>query len=137
MGTVPLTLDQRMIAAMRCVLATSALIIIYIDPSEPDRYVPLTYAVLILYTAYSGVLLYLSARPGRPLLRIPGQAYWIDVGWYLVLISLSSGTSSIFFFFFFFSILVASFHSGFRAGLLVTAVSSLSFTTLGYLTAPA
>jgi signal transduction histidine kinase len=62
--------------------------------------------------------------------------HWIDVTWYLVLISLSSGTNSLFFFFFFFVILVASFRSGYRAGLKVTIVSSILFLTIGYVTTP-
>jgi len=53
-----------------------------------------------------------------------------------MLISLSSGTSSIFFFFFFFPILVASFLGGFASGLRVVIVSSVLFTIIGYTTAP-
>ena len=128
--------DKRMTAAMRFVLASSALLIIYLDPLEPDRLVRVTYASLILYTLYSLLLFILAMRGGNfsdPLGRL---AHWIDVGWYLVLIALSSGTSSIFFFFFFFPILVASFRRGFREGLLVTVVSTLLFTIIGYATAP-
>jgi signal transduction histidine kinase len=125
-----------MTAAMRFVLASSALLIIYLDPLEPDRLVRVTYASLILYTLYSLLLLILALRGGNfsdPLGRL---AHWIDIGWYLVLIALSSGTSSIFFFFFFFPILVAAFRWGFREGLLVTVVSTLLFTIIGYATAP-
>ena len=43
------SIDNRMIATMRLILASSALIIIYLDPSEPDRLVPVTYGALILY----------------------------------------------------------------------------------------
>jgi signal transduction histidine kinase len=54
----------------------------------------------------------------------------------VVLISLSSGTNSLFFFFFFFVILVASYRSGYSAGLKVTIVSSVLFLTIGYITTP-
>jgi hypothetical protein len=57
------------------------------------------------------------------------------VAWYLVLIALSNGTSSIFFFFFLFSILVAAFRSGFGAGLRITVASAVLFSIIGYSTA--
>jgi signal transduction histidine kinase len=119
---------------MRLILALSALSIIYIDPSEPDRYVALTYGSLLLYSAYSAVLYYLSVKQ-RPLPT--GITSWIDVGCYLLLVALSSGTSSIFFYFFFFAILVSSFHKGFVMGVRVTLVSALLFTLIGFVSAPA
>jgi hypothetical protein len=81
------------------------------------------------------VLYYLSLRGAS---RLPlSISHWIDVGCFLVLVALSSGTNSIFFFFFFFAILVASFRWGFKAGLRVTVISALSFMLIGYATAPA
>lgn len=61
----------------------------------------------------------------------------MDVGWYTLLIALSSGTNSVFFFGFYFAILVASFRWGFAAGLRVTLASAALFTTVGFVTAPA
>jgi signal transduction histidine kinase len=126
------SVDERMIALMRLTLAVSALLIIYIDPSEPDRFVVLTYLALVVYVLYSGIILWLSFYDRAPRSIAP----WIDVGCYLVLVSLSSGTSSVFFFFFFFPILVASFRRGFKQGIWVTLVSSILFTIIGYATAP-
>jgi signal transduction histidine kinase len=128
------SLDERLVNVTRFILALAALIIIYADPSEPDRLVNITYAALALYTVYSGLVYVLSLRP-RSFLR-GTSLHWIDVAWYLVLISLSSGTNSLFFFFFFFVILVASFRSGYSAGLKVTIVSSILFLTIGYVTTP-
>lgn len=129
------SVDDRMISLMRLILALSALLITYIDPSEPDRLVAVTYAALVVYSVYGGVLYYLSFWGGP---RLPlSISHWIDVGCFLVLVALSSGTNSIFFFFFFFAILVASFRWGFKAGLRVTIVSTLFFTLIGYATAPA
>jgi signal transduction histidine kinase len=119
---------------MRLILALSALVIIFIDPSEPDRLVFVTYGALLFYSAYSA-LLYLFAMRSMTGLR-SRLIHWIDVCWYLLLVSLSSGTSSIYFFFFFFAILVASFRWGFQEGLLVTIVSTILFTITGYVTAP-
>ena len=128
------SVDERLVNVTRFVLALSALIIIYLDPSEPDRLVHITYTALALYTLYSAFVYLLCVR-----YQSESQStafYWIDVAWYVVLISLSSGTNSLFFFFFFFAILVASFRSGYKAGLEVTIVSATLFVTIGYFTTP-
>jgi signal transduction histidine kinase len=126
----------RIITLMRLVLAASALLIILIDPSEPDRLIALTFATLGLYTLYS-VALYLLALFWRAHLEpLHRWAHWIDVCWFVALIALSRGTSSIFFFGFFFAILVASFSWGFAEGLKVTIASAVLFTVVGYATAP-
>ncbi|HXQ71389.1 MAG TPA: histidine kinase [Pyrinomonadaceae bacterium] len=126
------SVDDRMISLMRLILALSALVITFIDPSEPDRLVAVTYGALVVYSVYGAILYYLSFRrsPRLPL----SISHWIDVGCFLVLVALSSGTNSIFFFFFFFAILVASFRWGFNAGLRVTIISTLFFGLIGYTT---
>jgi signal transduction histidine kinase len=123
-------LESRMIATMRLILASSGLLIIFIDPSEPDRNVALTYATLVLYTLYSAAL-YLFARSVE---AIRGWAHWLDVGWFTALVALSSGVNSLFFFGFPFAILVASFRLGFRPGLRVAVVSALLFAVVGLAT---
>src|ERR1044072_4367187 len=128
------SVDERLVNLTRLVLAMSALIVIYVDPSEPDRLVRVTYTTLALYTFYSAFVYFLFRRPESAFRGAP--LYWIDVAWYVGLISLSSGTNSLFFFFFFFAILVASFRSGYRAGLDVTIVSATLFVTIGYFTTP-
>src|SRR5689334_2246008 len=129
------SVDDRMISLMRLILALSALLITYIDSSEPDRLVAVTYGALVVYSVYGSVLYYLSFRGGP---RLPlSISHWIDVFCFLVLVALSSGTNSIFFFFFFFAILVASFRWGLKAGLRVTFVSTFFFTVIGYATASA
>ncbi len=128
--------DEFMIAAMRLLLALSGLLIIYIDPSEPDRYVALTYSPLVFYVVYSATLCILALRHSLLLRSVRTIAHWVDVGWYTLLIALSSGTNSVFFFGFYFSILVASFRWGFASGLRVTLVSTVLFTTVGFKTAP-
>ncbi|MBD0373771.1 MAG: hypothetical protein ICV60_23265 [Pyrinomonadaceae bacterium] len=135
--SMKLSVEDRMIGLMRLILASTALALIYIDPSEPDRHIPLTYAALLLYVAFSTVVFLLSEYSPSLLKSFRHWIHWVDVGWYILFISLSSGTSSIFFFFFFFSILVASFRWGFASGLRVVVVSSLLFTLIGYISAPA
>jgi signal transduction histidine kinase len=133
-GSLLSSVDDRLISAVRLILACAALAIIFIDPSEPDRLVFITYSALFFYVAYSA-LLYLRAL--RSCTLVPSRpVHWIDVGWSLLLVSLSSGTSSIFFFFFFYAIMVASFRWGFREGMTVTIAAAILFTVIGYATAP-
>jgi signal transduction histidine kinase len=128
-------IDERMIAAMRLMLVLVALLSTYVDPGETTHYVAATYTVLALYLIYSIVLLSLAVRRRS---TIPATvAYWADVGWDILLISSSMGTNSIFFFFLFFAILVASFQSGFAAGMRVTLVATVLFTGVGFAMAPA
>ncbi len=127
-------MDNRLISKIRVILAFSALAVIYLDPSEPQRFVELTYLTLIFYGFYSLLLVFFSFR--KPTLIPLRIAHWIDVVWYLILISFSSGTNSIFFFLFFFPIQTASFRFGFSEGLRVTSISVALFVAVGYLTAP-
>ena len=127
-------MDLRLVSTMRLILAATGLVVIFIDPSEPDRNVQLTYTVLALYTIYSAAVLGLSIRRRN---LIPAQyMHWFDMIWYLGLIALSNGTSSIFFNFFFFALLVASFGWGYKAGLQLTLVSAVLFVLVGVLTIP-
>lgn len=69
--------DARMLALMRCVLAFSALVIIWIDPSEPRRLVALTYASLAACCLYSAVITFVAWRASWP---APGRlAHWANV----------------------------------------------------------
>ena len=127
--------DVRMMSAMRLTLATSALLIIWFDPPKPDHFLQAAYATLVLYTLYSLFICLASVRRAR---LVPIRfLHWIDLGWYVLLISLSGGTDSIFFFFFFFSILNAAFVRGYSWGLRITIISVLLFTLLSYLITPA
>ena len=125
---------MRMISAMRLVLAASALLITYIDPSKPAHFVGLTDIALVLYTIYSAVVYDLAFRRSTLLPR--KILHWLDVAWYVPLVALTDGTNSLFFFFFFFAILVASFGRGFSEGLRVTLVSTVVFTLVSYWTIP-
>jgi len=128
-------IDLRKIAVMRAVLALSALLVISIDPSQPNEFGGPLYLALASYSVYSIVIWVLAVRRSRAL---PVTVlHWLDVAWYLPLIALSNGTNSIFFFFFFFAILVASFGWGFHSGMRVTVVSAVLFTVVGYAAANA
>jgi signal transduction histidine kinase len=159
------TADMPLIPIMRLVLALSALAIMLIDPSEPNRFVILTYSVLSFHALYSLALysipikvvkrerVSVGASPTPPFTNHLGMLYvlalrgpfmqlhqcwlhWIDIMWYTILVALSSGTNSIFFFGFLFAILVASFRYGFASGFRAVLASVALFTAVGYVFAP-
>lgn len=126
--------DTDLISQIRVGLALSTLLVIYIDPSEPQRFETLTYGTLILFSVYS-LVVYFTNRKNN---IVPAKAaHWIDVIWFSVLIALSYGVVSIFFLLFYFAIMEASFRFGYREGIKTTLASAAVFISLGYLTAPA
>ena len=126
--------DVRMMSAMRLTLAGSALLIVWFDPYQPDPFLPAIDATILLYTLYSLVIYVASVRWTR---LVPIRfLHWIDLAWYVLLISLSGGLVSPFFFFFFFAILTASFGRGFSWGLRVTLICTLLFSVISYLIPP-
>jgi signal transduction histidine kinase len=127
------TVDVRMVSLMRCVLALSGLVIIFIDPTEPARYVEVTYISLVVYAVWSLALFFAA---GRGMAAVYRFAPWIDVLCGAYLVALSQGTSSIFFFLFLFAIMVASFSRGYREGMWITSVATFLFVVVGFTFAP-
>ena len=128
------SVDDRMIAGVRLVLALSGLLIIWLDPVEPDRLARVTYAALVSYILYSLFVGALVWRPRQSGNRILAWSHWVDVASYTILVALSSGTNSIFFFGFFFAIIASSFRFGYKTGLRITIVSALAFTAVSLAT---
>ena len=85
-----------MMSTMRLVLASSALFIVMLDPTRPKA----TYLALALYTAYSFLIYVLSVR--RSALLPQRFLHWLDLVWYMPLIAVTGGSTSMFFFFLFF-----------------------------------
>ena len=123
-------MDRRGIPLLRLILSLAALLIIYVDPSGPDRHVAFTYSTLALYVLYSAAA-YIAVY-ARGLTLAKRAAHWIDTAWHTLLVSLSSGTNSLFFFFYFFDILVASFRRGAAEGFRVAVVATVLFASAGY-----
>ncbi|HEU4434748.1 MAG TPA: histidine kinase [Pyrinomonadaceae bacterium] len=129
----PLTeqwIDLRLIAGMRVVLATSALLVVLIDSIEARVWVTPIHLTLAFYSLYGLLLYHLSVRR-KPLVAhklIP----WLDLLWYLPLV-FSSGPNSGFYYLFFFSIIVASFTWGLTAGLQLTLAAAALYTGVAVL----
>lgn len=125
--------DTRIGTAIRWMLASTALIIIYLDPAQPDNaYWQLSYVLLTLYALYSTILYFLAFKRAGFMQLVESWVHWVDVAWFTVLVGLCSGTFRIFFFGYLFAILIASFRRGFATGFSVVIVSTLSYTVVGY-----
>jgi len=127
-------IDLRLIAGMRVVLGTSALLVFLIGPLRPLSWDTPTYITLVLYSLYGLLIYHLSVR--RNSLVAHKIIPWLDLLWYLPLIAFTSGTNSLFYYFFFFSIIVASFSWGLTDGLRLTLASAVIYTIVALLTAP-
>ena len=128
-------IDLRLIAGMRVVLGTSALLVVLIEPIRSLRWAIPTYIALILYSLYGLLIYHFSIR------RNPVVAHklipWVDLVWYIPLIAFTSETNSLFYYFFFFSIIVASFSWGLSDGLRLTLASAAIYTIVGVFTSDA
>lgn len=120
-------IDLRLIAGMRVVLGTSALLISVLDTTEPRHLAVPTQIVLVFYSLYGLVIYHLSVR------RKPIAAHriipWLDLLWYIPLVALTS--NGVFYYFFFFSIVVASFSWGLNDGLRLTLASTAVYMIVG------
>ena len=122
------SVDARMVALMRSMLAVSALVIFVFDPFQPSHFSTGIYVALLCYGVYSTALC-IAITDGR--MPLPPRAHhWIDAAACVLLVALSQGVTDMFFYFFFFAILVASFSRGFREGLTLTAISVAAFVAI-------
>ena len=125
-------IDLRLIAGMRVVLATSALLVSVLGATEPPGVAKPVDVALVLYALYGLVIYHLSVRR-RPIAAhklIP----WLDLLWYLPLIAFTG--SNLFYYFFFFTIIVGSFSWGLNDGLRLTLASAAIYTVIGLVNAP-
>lgn len=129
------SVDLRMVALMRCLLALSALLILVFDPTAPVGFRTSVYVALLSYCSYC-VVLCIAIIGGRMPVA-PRAQHWLDVIAFAGLVALTEGSFNIFFHFFFFAILVASFSRGFREGLAVTIASVMLFATVCFAMTPA
>ena len=124
-------IDLRLIAGMRVVLGTSALLLSVLSSPESRPWGMSIDVALALYSLYGVGIYHFSVR------RNPIAAHkiiaWLDLLWYLPLIAFTSGN---FYYFFFFSIVVASFNWGLTEGLRLTLVSAILCTTIAFVNSP-
>ena len=122
-----------MVFGMRLLLAVSALLTLYIGMGGAVAQGYWAWLVFVAYVVHSLVLL-VMARVRAGFWHGP-VVYWVDIGWYGLMIHASAGLPTPFFSFFFFAILAASFRHGFDTGARLTLGAAL-VVTLSVLAAP-
>ncbi|MYM75080.1 histidine kinase [Duganella sp. FT134W] len=124
-----------MVFIMRLLLALSALLTLFIAPGDlgsNGTQSKLTWLIFIAYLLHSMILL-VAARRRKNFFWHGKLVYWLDLGWYALMVYSSGGTNSFFFPFFFFVILTASFQWGFDEGARITLASTLALALATWL----
>jgi signal transduction histidine kinase len=126
------TAAERLIAGGRILLVASALLAVWLDPTEPTRNAEATYALCVAYLAYSllvGVLVWLEAGGLR---RIGVVTHVVDLLVFTALLCLTDGpASSPFFTYFTFSVLSASLRWRLSGTLWTTLAALFAFNAVG------
>ncbi|KQQ96241.1 sensor histidine kinase [Massilia sp. Leaf139] len=107
-----------MVFGMRFLLSVSTLLTLYIGPHTVVLAGRWMWLIFVAYALHSLVLLCV-ARSRAGFWHGP-VIYWVDIGWYGLMVYASGGAPSPFFTLFFFAILAASFRHGFDAGARLT-----------------
>lgn len=124
-----------MVFFMRLLLAVSALLTLFIAPDDlgaGGKQGLLSWLVFSGYLLHSITLLWAVRHHGNPFWH--GRVvYWLDLGWYCLMIYCSGGGSSYFFPFFFFVILTSAFQWGFEEGARITLASAVALAVATWL----
>jgi signal transduction histidine kinase len=125
------------IARCRVTLSVAAIIAVYIDPTRPTlmRWFPLTWgpfwldpyalALMLSHLAYSVTVYFILVRSAAAPRRVALASTWADVLFGVLIALVTEGTNSPFYVFFAFAVMAAGFRAGLRLTLVVT-VSSLT-----------
>jgi len=116
---------ERVLAIGRAVLATSALLAVYFDPTEPTLYAGFAYGLLVAYVILSFVILIRLRWEPKVGLALPLVVHGTDVLWATAITLLTEGPSSPFFVFFVFVLLAAAYRWGLQETLATAALSVL------------
>ena len=105
---------ERVLAVGRAFLTVTALVAIYLDPTQPSRLAAVTYGVLFVYALYS-TLIFLWIQGGAAVSHRQGRIlHGLDIFWTSLLTFVSEGPVSPFFLFFLFVVAAAAYRWGFR-----------------------
>ena len=122
--------EATMVFGMRVLLSLSMLLTLFIGPGAVVLAGRWSALIFVAYALHSITLLCV-ARSRAGFWHGP-VIYWVDIGWYGLMVWASGGVPSPFFSLFFFAILTASFRHGFDAGARLTlgATAVLAFAVL-------
>jgi signal transduction histidine kinase len=122
---------ERLIAGGRVVLAASALIAVWLDPSRLARDQPMAYAVLTAYLGYAAILAGLTWRtaPLPPRLRL--ATHVLDLAVFTLVLYFTGEPAVPFFMLFVFSIAAATLRWGWPGTLWTASAALLLFVAMG------
>ncbi|MGN3972969.1 sensor histidine kinase [Tsuneonella sp. SYSU-LHT278] len=124
-----------MIATLRFVLAAVFLIALAADPSQPTRYVPIGYAILIGYVVTSAVLLRVAWTSWWHDFRLSGYAFALDIAVFSLSVWFTENSSvnftSPFTAFFFFLMYAAALRWNWRITALSAIVTGAAYMLAG------
>jgi signal transduction histidine kinase len=126
--------SERLIAIVRLGLAAAALIVVWIDPTRPIRYVPVAYAAFVSYLLYSMGVYWLARRGAYP--RLPLVTQIIDLLWVPPVLYFTEAANSPFFVFFVVFTFTAAIRWGLWISWMVTLYSLAAYTSLLLVTIP-
>jgi signal transduction histidine kinase len=126
--------SERLIATVRIVLAAAALLVVWVDPTQPSVDVPIAYASFVAYLLYSVVVLVVVRAGPRPELPLVTQV--LDLVWLAPTLYLTEGANSPFFVFFVVFAFTAAIRWGLRVFWVVTLVCLASYASLLLLSTP-
>lgn len=109
-----------MVRWMRMVLAIACLLTLVIDPSAVGRRDTASLLVFFAYLVHSLLLLLLASRTALAHSKL---VYWMDVGWFTLMVYFTGGDTSFFYLLFYFAILTSAFSYGHEEGARITLVS--------------
>lgn len=123
---------ERVLAVGRAFLATTGLVAVYLDPTEPVRFATVMYALLVAYAAYSLLVLALLRHVHRVTLGLGILLHGIDIVAASALTLFSDGPLSPYFLFFIYVLLAAAYRWGFRETLITASVTlAILFLQMG------
>ncbi|WP_343728838.1 histidine kinase [Duganella sp.] len=126
-----------MVFVMRLVLALTAILTLFVAPGDlGNRHGARTLLSSLIFGGYllHSLTLLLVARRHRTPFWHGKAVYWIDLGWFALMVYCTGGGNSFFFPFFFFVILTASFQWGFDEGARITLGATFALTLATWLT---
>jgi signal transduction histidine kinase len=99
---------ERLIAITRVVMASTALLAVWLDPSQPARYAQTAYVSLTCYLVYALALALLAWQAVVFLGRLKFITHVLDLVFFALLIYLTEGSTSPFYVYFVFSLVCAT-----------------------------
>jgi signal transduction histidine kinase len=130
------TRTERLIALGRAILATTSLLAIWLDPSEPARFVAVAYVTLTIYVLYSFVALACVVRQAVLPAHFGLVTHLLDLTFVATLQVFTDAVSSPFFAFMMFMIVSATLRWRWRGALWTGPMVLTVFLLLGVLAVP-